>query len=93
MAKRRSGDKFPLALYGRSAARYRSKSFVISIAMLGLWFLTPYVFIANPGDAGPPIPTTELLPIADYPGGSSLAAVLTVVGTPTLSMYISQATT
>lgn len=39
MSKRRRGDKFPLALYERSAARYRSKSFAISIAMLGLWFL------------------------------------------------------
>jgi hypothetical protein len=40
MTKRRSAEKFPLALYGRSAARYRSKSFMISIAMLGLWFIT-----------------------------------------------------
>ncbi len=40
MTKRIKGDKFPLALYGRSAARYRTKSFAISIAMLGLWFLT-----------------------------------------------------
>ena len=40
MTKRRSADKYPLVLYGRSAARYRSKSFMISIAMLGLWFIT-----------------------------------------------------
>ena len=40
MAKRKLKRKFRLLLYERSAARYRSKSLIIAVSMIGLWFIS-----------------------------------------------------